>query len=312
MKVFLGSSREALPYLYEVADWLEAAGHQPQPWDDAGLLLPGENTFTALVGIARSVDAAIFIFGEDDTVWYRKDSGFKQPRDNVLIEYGLFSGILGQRRVIVCREDQAKLASDIDGITYVNLNSKMRARLGILAWARLMSTSADDDRTPATLERVLLRKELEEIKSQLAFEELKSRDLQKLVTESGVLDFTNYDGSAGRLKLLYDYEFFWGLASCLARYWPNPMAWLQHLTNEGLQSLSDQISWHQQGNPSMTRTYIAKVFRMIRLSRPETGTQLLESLLTGPYELDAEIRQLVQARLEILNAETSEEDQSSI
>jgi predicted nucleotide-binding protein len=200
MKVFLGSSREALQSLYEVADWLEADGHQPQPWDDVGLLLPGENTFTALVGIARSVDAAIFIFGEDDTVWYRQDSRLKQPRDNVLMEYGSFSGILGQRRVIVCREDEAKLATDIDGIVYVDLKSKIRARRAVLAWVQLVSTSVDDERSPAVLERVLLKRELEVVRNQLAFEELKSRDLQKLVTEGGILDFTTYDGPAGRLK----------------------------------------------------------------------------------------------------------------
>jgi predicted nucleotide-binding protein len=306
VKIFLGSSREALPSLIEVADWLEADGHEPQPWDDVGLLLPGENTFVALVGIARSVDAAIFIFGEDDNVWYRQDSGLKQPRDNVLIEYGLFSGILGQGRVIICRQGEAKLATDIDGITYVDLSSRIRARRAVLAWARLKSRAADDDRSPAILERTILKRELEDVRSQLEFEELKARDLQKLITESGVLDFTSYDGAAGRFKLLFDRDFFWGLASCLASYCSTPIAWRQRLEDRGLKSLSDQIGWHQPQNAGMTQTYIAKVLRLIRLSRPDTGTQWLLSLLNGPDELEAEVDQLVQARVRILRTETGD------
>ena len=308
MKVFLGSSREALQSLYEVADWLEADGHQPQPWDDVGLLLPGENTFTALVGIARSVDAAIFIFGEDDTVWYRQDSRLKQPRDNVLMEYGLFSGILGQRRVIVCREDEAKLATDIDGIVYVDLKSKIRARRAVLAWAQLVSTSVDDERSPAVLERVLLKRELEVVRNQLAFEELKSRDLQKLVTEGGILDFTTYDGPAGRLKLLYDYDFFWGLASCFAKYYPTPLAWRQYLEQQSLRPLHGPINWGQAKNVSMTQTYVAKVFRIVRRSRPDIGIQLLQELLNVPDDdLSAEVHQLIQARVKTIRAEAAGE-----
>jgi Predicted nucleotide-binding protein containing TIR-like domain len=306
VKIFLGSSREALPSLYEVADWLEADGHEPQPWDDVGLLLPGENTFVALVGIARSVDAAIFIFGEDDNVWYRQDSGVKQPRDNVLIEYGLFSGILGQGRVIICREGEAKLASDIDGITYVDLASKIRARRAVSAWARLKSRAVDDDRSPAILERAILRRELEDVRSQLEFEELKSRDLQKLITESGILDFTNYDGDSGLFKLLFDHDFFWGLASCLASYCPTPAAWRRRLEDKGLKSLSDQISWHQSKNVGMTQTYIAKVLRLIRFARPDTGTQFLLSLLNGPDGLEADVNQLAQARVRIIRAESGD------
>lgn len=308
MKIFLGSSREALPSLYEVGDWLEADGHEPQPWDDVGLLLPGENTWVALIGIARSVDAAIFIFGEDDSVWYRQDSGLRQPRDNVLIEYGLFCGLLGQGRVIICRQGEAKLATDIDGIVYVDLTSKIRARRAVLAWARLKSSAAADDRSPAILERAILRRELEDARTQLEFEELKSRDLQKLITESGILDFTNYDGPSGRFKLLFDRDFFWGLASCLAKYCPTPDAWRRRLQGKGLNSLSQQIGWHQSANPSMTQTYIAKILRLVRHAPPDTGTQLLLSLLNGPAGLEAEVAQLVQARVRIIGAGTGDLD----
>lgn len=313
MQIFLGSSREALSSLYEVATWLEDDGHEPKPWNEPGLILPGESTFTALVGIARTVDAAIFIFGEDDTVWYRKDSGLKQPRDNVLVEYGLFSGILGQRRVIVCREGEAKLASDVDGIVYVDLNSKIRARLAVLAWARLTSTSVDDDSMPAMVERVLLKRELEETRTQLAFEELKSRDLQKLLTDTKVLDFTRYDGPEGLLKLLFDREFVWGLTACFGRYFPDPVAWQEYLVARNLQALVKRMTWDQPANLSMTRTYIAKVLRLIRRMRPDSGLQLLQFLLdenAQPDGLDTEVKRLVQTRVQALRAGASEEDEA--
>ena len=108
MKIFLGSSRESLDQLRYVASWLEEAGHKPLPWDDPELFLPGENTFEKLIQISTEVEAAVFIFGEDDTVWYRQDA-LSQPRDNVLVEYGLFSGALGQRKVVICRAGESKM-----------------------------------------------------------------------------------------------------------------------------------------------------------------------------------------------------------
>ena len=74
-----------------------------------------------------TVDAAVLIFSEDDQVWYRGDLG-SQPRDNVLIEYGLFLGRLGQPRVIFCVRGKPRIAQDLQGITFCNLSNTDHCR----------------------------------------------------------------------------------------------------------------------------------------------------------------------------------------
>jgi predicted nucleotide-binding protein len=134
-EIFVGSSTESLDGGREVASWLEEYGHKPKLWNDPRLFLPGENTYGKLIKIASEVDAAVFVFGEDDKVWYRHDA-LSQARDNVLIEYGLFSGLCGPGMVIVCRVGQPKMPSDLGGITHVDLNFPHRARRSIDAWAQ--------------------------------------------------------------------------------------------------------------------------------------------------------------------------------
>src|SRR5689334_23314630 len=114
MRIFLGSSREASTtgLLRRVAGWVESCGHEPLRWDEPGVFPAGSYTFPTLRRVAREVDGAIFVFAEDDKVWYRTDKAM-QPRDNVLLEYGLFSGTLGEGRVAICRSGSPRTASDL-------------------------------------------------------------------------------------------------------------------------------------------------------------------------------------------------------
>lgn len=135
VKLFLGSSSEAIGSVRLVASWLENLGHEPIPWDRPGLFLPGEYTFLKLIEISKAVDAAIFIFAEDDQVWYRSDS-IGQPRDNVLLEYGLFASALGQNRAIICRSGNPKEPSDLRGIVVLDISPTRRenAQIMLQAW----------------------------------------------------------------------------------------------------------------------------------------------------------------------------------
>jgi predicted nucleotide-binding protein len=128
MLVFLASSTESLDRLREVASWLEASGADVLPWDAPHLFQLGENTLDALVRISKSVDAAVFIFGEDDKIWYRSDT-LQQPRDNVLIEYGLFVGVLGPKRAIIAKSGSPKTASDLHGLTCVDVSTQKASSL---------------------------------------------------------------------------------------------------------------------------------------------------------------------------------------
>src|SRR5439155_11420032 len=59
-----------------------------------------------------------------------------QLRDNVLVEFGLFRGGLGEGKVIFCRRGKPKFATDIAGVTWVDISdsSLARASLEIQEW----------------------------------------------------------------------------------------------------------------------------------------------------------------------------------
>jgi pterin-4a-carbinolamine dehydratase len=83
------------------------------------------------------VDAAVFLFAEDDKVWYRESEQL-QPRDNVLLEYGVFASHLGLQRSVVCRVNRARAASDLAGVTTLNLKKghELDARTRLRNWIR--------------------------------------------------------------------------------------------------------------------------------------------------------------------------------
>lgn len=135
MKIFLGSSRESLNDLKKIAIWIEETGHDPVLWNDPTLFLPGYSILSELIKLSNSVDAAIFLFNEDDKIWYR-GSKLSQPRDNVLFEYGLFMGKLGENKSIICYKGDTKIPTDVSGIIYANISEKSinRARIAIESW----------------------------------------------------------------------------------------------------------------------------------------------------------------------------------
>jgi hypoxanthine phosphoribosyltransferase len=145
MKIFIGSSKEAIGPLGWVAECLEKAGHEPLRWDKESLFPLGEYTFTRLIEISKTIDAAIFIFSEDDRTWYR-DERKKQPRDNVLLEYGLFAGQSGPRKTIICREGNPKIPTDLLGITDVDIshNNRENAREKISNWLQALNAAQPD------------------------------------------------------------------------------------------------------------------------------------------------------------------------
>lgn len=135
MKVFIGSSNseQSLADLMQVALIIEEHGHTPLPWNKLGLFPLGNYALDSLRNISLDVDAAILIFNEDDKVWYRNDYAL-QPRDNVVLEYGLFYSQLGRDRTIMCRRNQAKIPSDLYGITYCNLDKEYKTKAVLTKW----------------------------------------------------------------------------------------------------------------------------------------------------------------------------------
>lgn len=275
MKVFIGSSRESVGAMDWLAACLEEFGHEPVRWDSPGLFPPGENAFESLVVQSKTVDAAIFIFSEDDKVWYRGDSAH-QPRDNVLIEYGAFASRLGMRKSIICVNGNPKGSSDLAGITYIDISEerRQRARLAIRAWVNRLASNPVD---PATLQ--LLAKvaegeqalELAETRIQFATETIGK--LQEILTQKGVIDFGSYDlEEDGHWKLLFDFDYYWPVALQIAQVFSTPEALREELSAHSTSYIADQISWTGFEKDSLKTPFLAR--KALRLLRDRWGARV--------------------------------------
>lgn len=80
----------------------------------------GGTTMQSLVETAHSVDFAVFIITSDDEL-YKDGLIVKMPNDNVIMEYGLFCGIIGGSRSILFVENDKtiRMPSNLDGITQI-------------------------------------------------------------------------------------------------------------------------------------------------------------------------------------------------
>ncbi len=121
-RIFLGSSGKQAKLLQALTRGLEEVAHV-QPWTT--VFNPGTNTLERLVELTREVDFAAFVFAEDDWTTgspHASDPaapGQASPRDNVVFEAGLFGGVLGMRRTFILHANDAKLPSDLLGLTCV-------------------------------------------------------------------------------------------------------------------------------------------------------------------------------------------------
>lgn len=125
-RVFIGSSTEGIELAEAILSYL-AKDTEPILWDQ--VVRPGRFLLEELKKELHLNDFAIFIASPDDIVETR---GIKYPimRDNVLLELGLFSGVLGIKRTfLVCPDKpKIKLPSDLDGIIYVTYDSEWTNR----------------------------------------------------------------------------------------------------------------------------------------------------------------------------------------
>lgn len=134
MKIFLGSSKESKAKMNEAAVAIAELGYEPICWNSTGVFIPGRTTCENLISIAEDVDAAMFIFSNDDLTWFR-DELTSRVRDNVMFEYGLFAGKLGERNVVFGVHNKTNIASDLHGITFVNLDqSQVLFKKEIQVW----------------------------------------------------------------------------------------------------------------------------------------------------------------------------------
>jgi hypothetical protein len=125
-KIFIASSSEAKGKAELIAQKLKEHGFAPQPWWDKSVFAPGDITFDRLLQLPKAMDGAIFLASGDEKQWYRGSKRLA-PRDNVVLELGLFAMHLGISRSIVLREPGARIPSDLAGVTYVSTEGGIEA-----------------------------------------------------------------------------------------------------------------------------------------------------------------------------------------
>lgn len=118
--IFIGSSSEGKDIADKVIKLLDGFA-DCKSWTKAFEI--GKSNFENLTGQIAFYDYAILIATADDVTVSRKKTQ-KTSRDNVLFEFGLFTGGLGHSRVFYILEENTKIPSDLSGITLPFIPSK--------------------------------------------------------------------------------------------------------------------------------------------------------------------------------------------
>lgn len=116
INVFIGSSSESLSIAMKLKSLLEnQEGISCTIWNDG--IFEFNQTFLASLRISSySFDFGIFVAGKDDIVKARGKKKLK-ARDNVMFEYGLFLGVMGNERTFLVQHEDVELPSDLLGYT---------------------------------------------------------------------------------------------------------------------------------------------------------------------------------------------------
>lgn len=114
--LFIGSSSEAKEVARAIQLELEDDCECVR-WDQGAFAL-GRSNLENLVSNLDKYDFAILVFTPDDTVDVR-GTVQQSPRDNVLIELGLFAGSIGRSRTFVVHpiDPKLKIPTDLSGVT---------------------------------------------------------------------------------------------------------------------------------------------------------------------------------------------------
>jgi len=125
--LFIGSSREALGIAEAIFGLLESKDIEPTLWTQ-DVFRPNSSGLESLVGACKSHDYACFVLSRDDIVVTR-GRRLSATRDNVILELGMFLGVLGRDRIFAVVEsgNRDNLPSDLDGIFLLSYDAE-RAR----------------------------------------------------------------------------------------------------------------------------------------------------------------------------------------
>lgn len=124
-EVFIGSSSEGRATARALQAEL-AADCELAVWDQ-GVFEIGGYTLDSLIAQAHRSDFAVLVATPDDTRESRGETA-AIPRDNVILEFGLFAGVLGRERTYVLATTGVLLPTDTLGLTRLTYHEQKNAR----------------------------------------------------------------------------------------------------------------------------------------------------------------------------------------
>ena len=132
-RIFIGSSSESRELAFAVASALEDR-FECVLWYE-GFFTLGNHFYTDLVQKIITFDYAVMIGGDDDLVTRISTQMQKtSPRDNVYLEYGLFSGLLSPKRVLFLLNEKCLVATDLAGMSIAQYGSESDAVALVENW----------------------------------------------------------------------------------------------------------------------------------------------------------------------------------
>lgn len=125
-KIFLASSREALPWLAKVTSTLQGK-ITVVPWTAEHVFKPSITNVENLLREVHKCDFAGIFFTPDDLIESR-DELFWSPRDNCILELGLFLSVYGRERTFLIKPigTDLKIPSDLQGFSPIDYNASAR------------------------------------------------------------------------------------------------------------------------------------------------------------------------------------------
>lgn len=139
-RVFIGSSSEGR----NIGRALQAellSDCEVALWDQ-GVFEPGNYTLESLINKAHRSDFAVLVATPDDMRESRGQTA-AVPRDNVILEFGLFAGVLGRRRTYVLAAPGAILPTDILGLTRLTYHTQENLRAAVAVAADEVRSSIE-------------------------------------------------------------------------------------------------------------------------------------------------------------------------
>ncbi len=118
--VFLAYSSKARATANDIQKFLSDRGVSVLDWEIH--FAPGSTIMDELLQASRSCLGAIMLLTKDDN--FLGEESYAAPRDNVIFEMGLFMEGKGRERVLVVREEGAKMPADIGGGIYLSLKDR--------------------------------------------------------------------------------------------------------------------------------------------------------------------------------------------